>query len=115
MPKSKTWTISDTRQFLIRCAYPDIFSRSFFWLMSWFMGQEFREILRYIPKSRRYFTRQIGIIDSMTPAERAKPELISFDREYRIAEGSGVEPSEVEQMLLMHQSLQQWHREHGKH
>ncbi len=36
-----------------------------------------------------------GIIDSMTPAERADPHLIEMARRRRIAAGAGVEPAEV--------------------
>jgi signal recognition particle subunit SRP54 len=40
-----------------------------------------------------------GIIDSMTPAERRDPELIDISRRRRIAAGSGVDPSEVSQLV----------------
>ncbi len=40
-----------------------------------------------------------GIIDSMTPAEREDPEIIDISRRRRIAEGSGVDPSDVNQLL----------------
>jgi signal recognition particle subunit SRP54 len=36
-----------------------------------------------------------GIIDSMTRAERANPELIDISRRRRIAIGAGVDPSDV--------------------
>jgi signal recognition particle subunit SRP54 len=36
-----------------------------------------------------------GIIDSMTPAERSRPELIDMSRRRRIAAGAGVDPSDV--------------------
>jgi len=36
-----------------------------------------------------------GIIDSMTPAERSRPELIDTSRRRRIAAGAGVDPAEV--------------------
>jgi signal recognition particle subunit SRP54 len=36
-----------------------------------------------------------GIIDSMTPLERSRPELIDISRRRRIAAGAGVDPSEV--------------------
>ena len=36
-----------------------------------------------------------GIIDSMTPAERKRPDLIDISRRRRIAAGSGVDPSDV--------------------
>ena len=40
-----------------------------------------------------------GIINSMTPQERTKPELIKASRKRRIAAGSGVEVQEVNKML----------------
>ena len=36
-----------------------------------------------------------GIIDSMTPRERSRPDLIDISRRRRIAAGAGVEPSDV--------------------
>jgi signal recognition particle subunit SRP54 len=36
-----------------------------------------------------------GIIDSMTPAERSRPDLIDMSRRRRIATGAGVDPSDV--------------------
>jgi signal recognition particle subunit SRP54 len=36
-----------------------------------------------------------GIIDSMTPVERSRPELIDMSRRRRIAAGAGVDPSDV--------------------
>lgn len=43
--------------------------------------------------------RLIGIIDSMTPAERRNPKLIDPGRRNRIAKGAGVEGSEVSALL----------------
>jgi signal recognition particle subunit SRP54 len=40
-----------------------------------------------------------GIIDSMTPLERGDPSLIDISRRRRIAAGSGVDPSEVSQLV----------------
>ena len=40
-----------------------------------------------------------GIINSMTPAERAKPELIKASRKRRIATGAGVQVQEVNRLL----------------
>jgi signal recognition particle subunit SRP54 len=40
-----------------------------------------------------------GMIDSMTPDERRDPELIDISRRRRIAAGSGVDPSEVSQLV----------------
>lgn len=43
--------------------------------------------------------RKVGIIQSMTPLERSKPELIKATRKRRIAAGAGVQVQEVNRML----------------
>ncbi|NTV10348.1 MAG: signal recognition particle protein, partial [Zoogloea sp.] len=47
-----------------------------------------------------------GIINSMTPAERAKPELIKASRKRRIAAGSGVTVQEVNRLLNQFEQTQ---------
>jgi signal recognition particle subunit SRP54 len=49
--------------------------------------------------------RMVGIIDSMTPAERAKPELIKANRKRRIAAGAGVQVQEVNRMLNQYEQM----------
>jgi signal recognition particle subunit SRP54 len=49
--------------------------------------------------------RMVGIIDSMTPAERAKPELIKANRKRRIAAGAGVQVQEVNRMLTQYEQM----------
>jgi len=50
--------------------------------------------------------RMVGIIDSMTKAERAKPELIKATRKRRIAAGAGVQVQEVNRMLAQYEQMQ---------
>ena len=47
-----------------------------------------------------------GIIDSMTPAERAKPEILKASRKRRIAAGAGVTVQEVNQLLNQFEQTQ---------
>ena len=47
-----------------------------------------------------------GIINSMTPAERAKPELLKASRKRRIAAGAGVTVQEVNQLLNQFEQTQ---------
>jgi signal recognition particle subunit SRP54 len=47
-----------------------------------------------------------GIINSMTPLERAKPELIKASRKRRIATGSGVQVQEVNRLLNQFEQMQ---------
>jgi signal recognition particle subunit SRP54 len=50
--------------------------------------------------------RMEGIINSMTPTERAKPELIKASRKRRIATGAGVQVQEVNRMLAQFEQMQ---------
>jgi signal recognition particle subunit SRP54 len=47
-----------------------------------------------------------GIINSMTPAERSKPELIKASRKRRIATGAGVQVQEVNRLLNQFEQTQ---------
>ena len=47
-----------------------------------------------------------GIINSMTPLERRKPELIKATRKKRIADGSGVQVQEVNRLLKQFEETQ---------
>ena len=50
--------------------------------------------------------RQIGIIDSMTPRERRRPETIDSSRKRRIAGGAGVPLPEVNRLLKQFDQMQ---------
>jgi signal recognition particle subunit SRP54 len=50
-------------------------------------------------RAERDVRRMEGIIRSMTPAERRKPEIIKASRKRRIAAGSGVQVQEVNRLL----------------
>ncbi len=54
----------------------------------------------------RKIARVEGIINSMTPQERVKPELIKASRKRRIAAGSGVSVQEVNQLLNQFEQAQ---------
>jgi len=47
-----------------------------------------------------------GIINSMTPLERRKPEVIKATRKRRIADGAGVQVQEVNRMLKQFEEAQ---------
>ncbi len=46
-----------------------------------------------------------AIIGSMTPKERAKPELLNAKRKIRVAKGSGTTVQDVNRLLKMHQEM----------
>ncbi|WP_440996973.1 signal recognition particle protein [Arhodomonas sp. SL1] len=50
--------------------------------------------------------RQIAIIDSMTPKERRKPEVINGSRKRRIARGCGLQVQDVNRLLKQHKQMQ---------
>jgi signal recognition particle subunit SRP54 len=54
----------------------------------------------------RSLKRQMGIIDSMTPRERRRPELIDASRKRRIAAGAGVQLPEVNRLLKQFDHMQ---------
>jgi signal recognition particle subunit SRP54 len=54
----------------------------------------------------RSIRRLVGIIDSMTPLERAKPELLKASRKRRIATGAGVSVQEVNRLLTQFEQTQ---------
>ena len=57
-------------------------------------------------KAERDVRRKEGIIQSMTPLERRKPELIKATRKRRIAAGAGVHVQEVNRMLKEFEQMQ---------
>ncbi len=46
-----------------------------------------------------------AIIGSMTPKERAKPELLNAKRKIRVAKGSGTQVQDVNKVIKMHQEM----------
>nr|WP_057926835.1 signal recognition particle protein [Burkholderia ambifaria] len=56
-------------------------------------------------QAEKQIRRMEGIISSMTPAERAKPEIIKATRKRRIAAGAGVPVQEVNRMLNQYDQM----------
>jgi signal recognition particle subunit SRP54 len=55
-----------------------------------------------------------GIINSMTPVERAKPELLKASRKRRIAMGAGVQVQEVNRLLKQFEQTQKMMKQFAK-
>ncbi len=55
-----------------------------------------------------------GIINSMTPAERSKPELLKASRKRRIAMGAGVQVQEVNRLLKQFEQMQKMMKQFSK-
>jgi len=50
-------------------------------------------------------TRQMAIIDSMTPGERKHPDILKASRKKRVASGSGAKVEEINKLLKMHRTM----------
>src|SRR5690606_22957240 len=50
-------------------------------------------------RAAKEFRRQMAIIDSMTPAERRRPDVLNGSRKRRIAAGSGTQVQDVNRLL----------------
>jgi signal recognition particle subunit SRP54 len=57
-------------------------------------------------RAEKDIKRKEGIIQSMTPLERSKPEIIKATRKRRIAAGAGVHVQEVNRMLKEFEQMQ---------
>ncbi len=62
----------------------------------------------------RQLRRQIAMIDSMTPQERRKPDLIDGSRKRRIANGSGVQVQDVNRLLKQFLQMQKVMKQFSK-
>jgi signal recognition particle subunit SRP54 len=58
--------------------------------------------------------RQEAIILSMTKEERTKPDVLNGSRRRRIAQGSGVEVSEVNKLMKMHRQMADMMKQAGR-
>ncbi len=59
-----------------------------------------------LTRAEKDIRRKEGIINSMTPAERRKPELLKASRKRRIAQGAGVQVQEVNRLLKEFEQMQ---------
>ncbi len=75
---------------------------------------QFSQAAQGASMDERVINRTIGIIDSMTQRERAKPELIKASRKRRIASGSGVSVQEVNRLLSQFAQMQKMMKMMGK-
>lgn len=55
---------------------------------------------------QQQFSRMEAMINSMTPAERRKPDLISGSRKRRITLGSGTQVQDLNRLLKQHKQMQ---------
>src|SRR5438045_7683587 len=63
--------------------------------------------------TEKEMARMEAIILSMTPRERAHPELIDGARKRRIARGSGVQPADINRLLRARDAMQKMAKQFG--
>ena len=77
-------------------------------------AQKAKEAMANASMSDKTVSRQIAIIQSMTPKERAKPDVLQASRKRRIAAGAGVDVAEVNKVLKMHRGMADMMKKMGK-
>jgi signal recognition particle subunit SRP54 len=65
------------------------------------------------PAQARQMKRMVAIIDSMTPQERRRPEIINGSRKRRVAQGSGTQIQDVNRLLKQHKQMQRMMKKMG--
>ena len=65
------------------------------------------------PQHTRQMKRMVAIIDSMTPMERRRPEVINGSRKRRVAQGSGTQIQDVNRLLKQHKQMQRMMKKMG--
>lgn len=66
------------------------------------------------PAHTKQMKRMVAIIDSMTPEERRKPDLINGSRKRRVALGSGTQIQDVNRLLKQYKGMQKMMKKVGK-
>lgn len=67
-----------------------------------------------LAQGEKQMQRNVAIINSMTPAERRKPDIIRGSRKRRIASGSGAQVQEVNRLLKQFMEMQTMMKRMGK-
>ena len=89
------FTLDDFRNHISKMAKPGLMQK----MMGLLPGMgEFAAVMNNADASKE-MRRMIGIIDSMTPDERKNPALIDVGRRQRIAQGSGCQPKQVNELV----------------
>lgn len=95
------FTLDDFRNQMQKFASPGLMTKMLSLLPG--MGQ-MREMMGNEDQTSE-IRRMVGIIDSMTPDEKRKPKIIDPARRKRIAEGSGVQPQQVNELIKQFESM----------
>ena len=92
------FTLDDFRNHMQKMAKPGLMQKMLGLMPGMGNVKELNSLMAQTDTSKE-IRRMVGIIDSMTPAERRNPKVIEVGRRKRIAQGAGVEPKAVNELV----------------
>ena len=92
------FTLDDFRNHMQKMAKPGLMQKMLGLLPGMGNVKELNAMMSQNDTSKE-IRRMVGIIDSMTPEERRNPKVIEVSRRQRIAQGAGVEPKAVNELV----------------
>lgn len=99
--KKGDFTLDDFKQQMEKIAKPGLMMKMLSLLPG---GDQLKEVMGNVD-SQREAKRFIGMVNSMTPAERKNPKLIDPSRRNRIAKGAGVQAQEVNALVKQYDAM----------
>jgi signal recognition particle subunit SRP54 len=95
------FTLDDFRNHIAKMAKPGLLQR----MMGLLPGMPNINELMGNQDTSKQIRQMVGVIDSMTPAERRNPSLIQVSRRQRIANGAGVQPKQVSDLVKQFETM----------
>ncbi|HAN97494.1 MAG TPA: signal recognition particle protein [Planctomycetaceae bacterium] len=95
------FTLDDFRNQIDKIARPGLMQRMMGLLPG---GGQIKQMLNDVDTTKET-RRLVGIIDSMTPAERRNPKVIDQSRRNRISRGAGVAPQQVNELIKQFETV----------
>lgn len=98
------FTLEDFRGHMLKMAKPGLMQKMMGLLPGMPNMKEINAMMSQGETSKQ-MKQMVGIIDSMTPAERKNPKVIDLSRRQRIAAGSGVQPKQVNELIKQYDTM----------
>jgi signal recognition particle subunit SRP54 len=95
------FTLDDFRDQLLKVSKPGLMQK----MMGLMPGMGELQKMLQSEDTEGGIRQTVGIINSMTPAERRNPKVIDPSRRMRIARGAGVEPQDVNQLVKQYDTM----------
>jgi len=98
------FTLDDFRNHMVKMAKPGLMQRMMGLLPGMPSMGDLNAMMSQGDTSKQ-IKQMVGIIDSMTPAERRDPSIIQVTRKQRIAVGAGVQPKQVGELIKQYDMM----------